>query len=204
MKRFIYAFSMVVCVVLLVNGCSSAPKVTRKPTDEMIDLSGHWNDTDSQMVANTMVEQCLNGPWLSEFNKNKGSDPIVIVGTIINRSHEHINVETFVKDLEMSLLNSGKVSFVADKQDRLGVREEREDMMKGGFTNPDTIKAHGSESGADFMLMGVVTSLKDEIDGKYVNYFQVNLELVDMSTNQKRWMGQHKIKKLVEQRKFKW
>lgn len=184
-------------------GCSSAPKVTRTDIDETIDLSGHWNDSDSRMVADAMIEQVMDASWIDEFLKDHGRDPVVIVGTVINRSHEHVNVDTFVKDLEAALTNSGRVGFVADKQQRLELREERADMQTGN-TEPATIKEKGHEVGADFMLQGTVNSAKDEIKGKYVNFFQVNLELVDLNTNEKRWIGQHKVKKLVERSRFSW
>ena len=193
----------VLCVSFVLVSCSSAPKVTRTDVDKTIDLSGHWNDSDSRMVAEAMIEQLIDASWIMDYMKEKGAEPRVIVGSVINRSHEHVNVDTFVKDLEAQLINSGKVSFVADKQQRLEIREEREDMLQGN-TEPTTIKEKGHEIAADFMLQGTVNSVKDEIEGKYVSYFQVNLELVDLSTNQKRWVGQHKVKKLVERRKFSW
>ena len=43
-------------VVVLVGGCASRPQVTRTSSDEMIDVSGYWNDTDSQLVSIEMVD----------------------------------------------------------------------------------------------------------------------------------------------------
>lgn len=200
--KYIYVLTAFIMTMSFI-GCSSAPKVTRTDIDETIDLSGHWNDSDSRMVADAMIEQVMDASWIDEFLKDHGRDPVVIVGTVINRSHEHVNVDTFVKDLEAALTNSGRVGFVADKQQRLELREERADMQTGN-TEPATIKEKGHEVGADFMLQGTVNSAKDEIKGKYVNFFQVNLELVDLNTNEKRWIGQHKVKKLVERSRFSW
>src|SRR5688572_20990238 len=82
------------------NGCGHETKVTRVDTGIVTDLSGRWNDTDSQMVAEAMVKEALANPWLGNFTKAKNREPIVIVGTVLNKSHEHINVQTFVSDLE--------------------------------------------------------------------------------------------------------
>ena len=113
----------ILIAVLVLGGCASAPKVERKEVDTTIDLSGRWNDTDSRLVSEEMIEDCLNRPWLQRYeNRHGGNPPTVIVGRVKNRSHEHINVQTFVKDLERALINSGQVQFVASKDEREGVR----------------------------------------------------------------------------------
>ena len=126
---------------------------------------------------------------------------MVIVGRVRNRSHEHINVQTFVKDLERALTNSGEVQFVASKGERDAIREERLDMAK--HASEDTMKAPGEEIGADFMLIGTINTIRDEVQGKAVMFYQTNLELIDMSNNVKVWIGEKKIKKLIKRPKMK-
>ena len=193
-------FIPLVIGIFLGTGCAST-KVTRNDVAKPIDLSGQWNDTDSRQVAEEVIQDCLKQPWVSEFNKATGRDPVVIVGSVLNRSNEHINAQVFIKELERSLLNSGKVKFVASSQERQELRVEREDQQAGN-TDPSTISPKGLESGADFMLKGSINSIKDEVKGKYVILYQANLELIDLKTNQKKWIGQKEIKKLVEQRSF--
>lgn len=178
------------------SGCAST-KVERVDVDEQIDLSGDWNDYDAMLVSQEMIKDCLSRPWIHDFVKKEGSDPVVIVGNIRNRTNEHINSQVFVKYLERELLNSGKVTFVASAIERGGIRDEREDQAKG-FTDPDTMAEIGKEHGADYMLIGTVNSVIDQVKRKSVNYYQVNLELVDMSTNKKVWIGQKEIKKYVQ------
>jgi penicillin-binding protein activator len=197
MSRNLFLLLMAVVVAGLA-GC--ATEVIRKEPAEVVDLSGRWNDTDARMTAEDMIKTCLAGNWLGEFNKAQGRDPVVIVGTIVNRSSEHINSLVFVQDLEQALVNSGKVKFVADKQARQEVREERQDQQLNSAleTRAQLIR----ETGADFMLQGSVNSVKDETKGKYVILFQVNLELVNLTTNEKTWIGQQKIKKLVKRPQY--
>ncbi len=183
--------------LLMVGGCSSNPKVTRQDVIKQIDLSGRWNDSDARMVANEMISACLNSVWINEFNKVSGRTPTVIIGSIKNNSYEHINPEMFTEELQRALINSGKVSFVANKDERVEVRDERVDQAAGN-TEPSTISEKGHETGADFMLKGSINAVQDAVKGKYVMFYQVNLELIDMKTNQKRWLGQKEIKKLVE------
>ncbi|MCX8093602.1 MAG: penicillin-binding protein activator LpoB, partial [Candidatus Goldbacteria bacterium] len=53
------------------------------------------------------------------------------------------------------------------------------------------------ELAADFMMKGVITSVKDEKGGEKVIYYQVDMELFDLETNAKVWVGQKKIKKYI-------
>ncbi len=183
---------------LLLGACG--PKVTRIEPAEVRDLSGRWNDTDSRLVAEAMIEDCLNRPWLAEFTGRTGRKPDLIVGRIVNRSSEHISTETFTKDLERVVLNSGRANFVASADERQGVRDERLDQDL--HASPDLRKAPGMEAGADFMLIGSINSIVDRVGGERVVYYQVDLELVAMDNNRKVWIGDKKIKKFVERARF--
>lgn len=198
MKRLstIFVFALL-AGVLAVSGCSS---VKRVEVEEKIDLSGRWNDTDSRMVAETLIKDCVSQGWQPMFTGQNGRPPVVIVGEIKNQSHEHINADVFTKSLERSLINSGKVKFVADKFERGGVREERMDQQEN--SSEATRKKLKNETGADFMLIGSINSVKDEVRGKYVILYQVNLELVNLESNEKVWLGTHELKKVVSKSKY--
>lgn len=187
-----------VFLMLVLAGC--ATQVIRKDVAEITDLSGRWNDTDARLVAEEMVRDCVAGLWVGNFNKENGRDPVVIVGTVVNRSHEHINADVFVQDLEMSLVNAGKVRFVASKIERGELREERADQQLNAAV--PTRAQMISETGADFMLQGAINSVKDETKGQYAIMFQSNLELINLTTNEKVWIGQKKIKKLVKRPQY--
>jgi len=195
----VISFTIVAMVVL--SGCRTVPKVERVGVDTQIDLSGNWNDTDSRLVAEEMVKDALNRNWLSEFRSAKNTKPRVIVGKVLNKSHEHINTETFVKDLERELINSGEVSFVASSEQRQEIRAEREDQALNASI--ETAKSMGQEYGADFMLKGQINTILDEAGSKQVKYYQVELEMINILTNEKVWIGQKKIKKLVDRPRYR-
>lgn len=171
-------------------------KVTRVSTDTVTDLSGNWNDTDSRLVSEEMIQDVLSRPWISRFQQKNNKAPTVIVGTIRNLSHEHINTRTFVSDLEKSLINSGEVDFVASANERGEIRDERRDQDL--HAKEETRKAMGQETGADFMLQGSINTIIDAVSGEQARFYQVDLTLIDLESNRKVWVGQKKIKKTVE------
>jgi penicillin-binding protein activator len=191
-------------LVLVSGGC--AKQVTRVSPDQAIDLSGRWNDVDSRLVADALIRQSFDAQygqgWATSFTQaHAGRKPTVIVGTIRNRSMEHIPVETFVRELERAYLNSGQVQVVASAEERQEVRDERFDQQE--HASADTRARLGKERGADYMLQGDITSIEDREGGRRVVYYQVDVTLVNLETNAKTWTGQHKIKKFVEQARFR-
>ncbi|MCM8813844.1 MAG: penicillin-binding protein activator LpoB [Candidatus Omnitrophica bacterium] len=200
MNKTIVGLCVLGVLGVCIGGCGK-PVVKRTSVEQTIDLSGVWNDTDSRLVAEEMIKDCMNRPWINRFSERAQREPVVIVGTVVNRSHEHINAQLFTKDLEQSLINSNLVKVVASKQEREEVREERQNQQVG-LTEQETVKAFGHETGADFMLQGTVNSVKDEIKGKYVMLYQVTLELVDLKSNEKVWLGKKEIKKYVKRSAF--
>lgn len=195
-----------VAAVFVAAGFLSAcgeTQVTRMDVGEVKDISGRWNDTDSRLVAEEMIKDSLSRQWLPGFTgANAGKNPVVIVGTVRNQSAEHIATDTFVEDLQRELINSGRVNFVASKNERGEVRDERLDQDTNA--SDDTRKANGQESGADFMMSGTINSIVDKEGGRAVVFYQINLKLLNMKTNQIVWNGQKKLKKFVEQSKASW
>jgi uncharacterized protein (TIGR02722 family) len=186
-------------IALALSGCGHETKVTRVDTGVVTDLSGRWNDTDSRMVAEAMVKEALQYPWLGNFEKANQRQPVVIVGTVLNSSHEHISMQTFITDLERELTNSQKVTFVAGKGERDEVRSERKEQAI--YAREDTQNAPGKEIGADFMMKGTIATILDEAEGTKAVFYQVDLQMIDLENNAKVWYGQKKIKKVVERKR---
>lgn len=196
MKKWVFAL----LVVPFVFGCS--PSIKRVETNLVKDVGGGWNDTDAQMVAAEMINDCLNAGWYNKTLLKLGKEPVVIVDTVSNNSMEHINTDVFVEEIQRALINSGKVEFVASKSERGEVRTER--LEQDEFASEETRKAFGKEIGADFMLSGTLNSVVDKSGKKALVFYQVNMKLINLETNQIVWNGQKQIKKYVKRSKVAW
>lgn len=200
MKKILLAAPLLAAVLLL-PACGGK-QVTRIDTDTTVDLSGRWNDTDSRLVAEEMIHDCLNQPWLTRHQTDpKSSDrPVVIVGVVRNKTMEHIAIDTFIKDMERAFIKDGRVRVVADAGSRGDLRDERESMQ--GNATAETVKKFGKELGADYVLMGEINQITDEEGGEKVLFYQTNLELTNVESNEKVWIGDKKIKKFVGKSKY--
>jgi TolB-like protein len=176
-------------------------RVSRIDPNAVTDLSGRWNDADSRLVANALITQSLGAPWVGRYQAtHAGRNPAVIVGSFRNKSMEHVPIETFIRDLERAFVNSGQVSVVASAMEREELRIERGDQQQNAAA--DTRARQAMELGANYMLQGDVQSIEDREGREKIVYYQVDATLIDLESNQKIWIGQHRIKKYIERKRI--
>lgn len=183
-------------LALLIVTISCAHKVTRIDPSETPDISGKWNNTDSRLTADEMINQSLNSAWLNNFVEAKHKKPVVICGMITNKSHEHIEAETFIKDLERAFITTSRVGLVQGGKKREELRAEKADQQSNASVS--TMKKFGLENGADFILQGSINSIVDAYKKKKTVTYQINLELTNIETNEVVWIGDKKISKYVK------
>lgn len=197
MQRKLMAIARVAAILLvgsaLLSGCGK--KVRRIDPESTTDLSGYWNDTDSRIVADDMISDCLSHPWIQQHALEHQAKPVVIVGIVGNRSMEHIATGTFIRDLERAYVNSGHVRVVANPLEREELRDEREQQQD--WATEETRKRLRAETGADYMLNGVIDVIIDKEGGTEVKFYQVDLYLTNIESNERVWIGQSKIKKEI-------
>ncbi|MDR0563073.1 MAG: penicillin-binding protein activator LpoB [Spirochaetaceae bacterium] len=198
-----------VCIgaFILFSGCSSTSKVTRVDADTQTDLSGRWNDTDVRIVCNSLIEDCLNSGRVSQFivqyaGEHGGNPPTVIVGAFRNDSSEHIDTSIISKSMEIAIVNSGKLDFVAGGDTRNELRAERQDQQANA--SEETASALGNETAANFMLTGAVKVMVDKAGDTSTRTYFVSAELTNLETSVRLWMGENsEIKKIIKQAKNK-
>lgn len=197
--------SALFALLIVVGSAGCARQVTRIAPEQAIDLSGRWNDVDSRLVADSLTRQSFEsamGPnWaIRHAQRNGGAPPVVIVGTVRNRSMEHVPVGTFVRDLERAYVNSGLVRVVSSGSEREEIRDERWDQQE--HASEATRSRLRNETGANYMLQGEIQSIEDRERGRSVVFYQVDMTLVNLETNEREWVGQHKIKKYIQRPRF--
>ena len=181
----------------VIIGTSCNRQVQRIETDSTVYLSGRWNDTDARLTAAELVSEVMGQPWLERHKReNNGEEPVVIVGMVENKSHEHIEAEVFTKELEKAFVKSGRVRLVQGGAKREQIRRERADQQNN--SSQSTMKSWGLEIGADYMLQGSINSIMDAYKRKKVVYYQIDMTLTNIETNEVVWIGDKKIKKFVK------
>jgi len=198
MRNFMTVVVAVTLAAVLLAGCGGTKVENVDPTTEGY-ISGRWNDSDARAVADQLIPQCLEGAWLPEFRGQQGElRPRILVADIENNTSEHINKDVFMNELQRVLINSAVVRFVADeaiREDLMREVEWQRDMAKDGGVSDDVDRG---VSGADFVLLGTISSVVDQADKKAIVYYKVDLSLTDLRNWEKVWIGTAERKHLVE------
>jgi uncharacterized protein (TIGR02722 family) len=191
----------VLSLVTLVSGCGKSVEVARVESGKDVALTDKWNDEDSRLVAEEMINDMLSYPWIGQFKQRfPDKDPLVTVQRVRNKSHEHIAVETFVNDIKRAVIRSGKAGFIATREERQDTRAELADQDMNA--SAETRMERGEEDGANFALSGTINSIVDQLDGQRVTSYQVDLKLINLQTAREVWNGTKKIKKFSERKSF--
>jgi penicillin-binding protein activator len=178
----------------ILMACS--PQVSRINPDTKIDLSGRWNDTDSKQVADQMILDLLTSDSYKNYATTLGRKPVIIVGTIRNKTSEHIDANNYVKKFEVVIHNSGLAELVESDDFRDQLRKERAEQQE--FASAASMAQWGKEAGADLMLFGEMNSETDTANRKRIVNYITTLFLTDVETNKRVWYGQREIKKLIK------
>ena len=195
--KMIVASSLVVAGIFA--GCSGNWKVKREDPTTATDTDYRFNDSDARETVTAVVADCLSRPWASNWSTaHGGKQPIVFLGNVKNDTQDYnVNPELFTNAIQREMINSGRVRIKAERDARQELRDERLDTK---YNDPATIKAVAKEINADFALTGNVQQvLQRSNDGKsMINFYQINMELTDVETAEKVWIGSKEIKKSVK------
>lgn len=192
LSLFVIGFTM----LGILAGCASPSKVMRVDPNQPVDLSGKWNDTDSKKVSDEIIPACLNDSWSNKFMEYSGRLPVVMVATVYNKTDEHISADTFISDLERAMIESKRVRVVQGGAELDEIRAIRQGQAS--YTDPAVRDYLQKELGVDYVVQGAINKISDIDANRRVYYYQVDLELIDLKTTEKVWIGQQKLKKYVE------
>jgi uncharacterized protein (TIGR02722 family) len=186
-----------------VAGACSAPyrEVRRVDPETVVDVDYRFNDTDARQVWQGMMNDSTFRGWVDRWiASHNGQLPIIIIGNIKNNTQDYINTLTFTRNFEREMLNSGRVRVVAAKSDRPDIRDER--LQGQEWNSAQTRKQMKNETGADLILLGDINDIQQRsLDGRTVSkYYQVNLDMTDLESNEKAWIGSVEVKKVSRDR----
>lgn len=209
MKKVFFTSITMILVLALFSACetSGPTKVERVDASKQIDLSGRWNDSDVKTVSDSLIKDCLNSPRVAQFiqqysQRNSGRTPACLVGAFKNDSSEHIDTSLVSRNMEMAILNSGKMDFVAGGDTLEQLRSEKQGQLE--YASEETAVSLANETGAVLLLTGSVKSIVDRAGNQTVRSYFVTAELTNVETRTRLWMGSNdEIKKVITQSKYK-
>jgi len=192
-----------VAIIGIGVGCGARRKVTREATPGTAEeLSGNWSAVDAKETSEVLIKDCFANPWLGDFVKEHGRKPAVRVRGIVNKTDEHIDAQVFIKNIEKAMVNSGKVSVLAQEGAELGsVNAEQDYATEGRVEDGPSV---GNQKGGDFVVAVRLASILDQVQGKRTKFYKVSFEMLNATSGEKVWIGDHEIQKTITQKKVSW
>lgn len=181
-----------------VGGCHPQRDVTRVDPNTVIDLDYRFSADDARFTYQAMVNDAMYRTWIDRwYQGHAGAKPVVVIGPVKNETQDYINTKLFTDNWQRELLNADRVRFVAGKEQRPDIREERAQGQE--WNTPETRKQMRAELGADLILAGAISDNKQRsLDGKtMVTVYSINLTLTNLESNEILWNHSFEIKKLV-------
>lgn len=196
MKLKVVLVNLLAVSSLFLFSCATTSVKRYAAEDSVKDLSGYWNSNDVDQVCTTLIDSCIKSRRITNFRATEGRAPVVIIGTIRNKSVEHIDTSILSKRFQNVIINDGTLEFVADANQREELRAEKNDQAENAY---ETAKSIGNETAADFMLQGTVSTIIDTAGRQQVRTYQVDMQLIDLETNRIVWSEQNNdIKKYIK------
>lgn len=157
--------------------------------------TGEWNDVDADLVARGIIEEALKSRFVEEWQQSHADKkPTLRLYPIRNRTTAYINHRFFTKQLEQALVRAGKLTVVAAAEERArssdgeleDVREQADDQAQGR-----------RDADVDLVLNGWILSQEEQDAAVTVRSYLTSVEIVDVATEKKVWIGQKRIRKQI-------
>ena len=196
--RMVRAPAWMMAFLSLVLLAACAKRVEYGDAAAVETLTVDFGSTDLQMIAGKMVQSLLASPVMQE-----GTQPVIQVSRFRNKTDEHIDTKAISDKIRTALLQSGRVHFAAGEV-RDEIIEELEYQRGSGYVDEGTRTRIGKMVGADYLLMGEITSIRKKSGRETDLYFLVTLNLVDIETALIPWSEQQEIRKAAKRALIGW
>ena len=141
---------LIASAAILMTGCATAPTRIEAGGQRAITSMG-VDLKDFREVAGNMVAQLLVHNAITRFEGENGRLPVIDVGTVVNKSDIHVDLEQITGRINEDLLNSGIVELVANDA---GARNA------AALDNFENDVKNATDDRADFYLEGTIVMLQ--------------------------------------------
>jgi len=178
---------------IIVSGAGCGTKVYTKgkyinPQKKEL-LSDKFVESDLQFIADKLANSLINSDVLNGKNRK----PAIIISLFSNATDEHIDILSLTNKIRTILFKSKRFVFLNERL-RKAISKEYE-YQGSGYVDPATAKAKGSQIGADWMISGHITSIRQPVGRKEIVYYKTTLEVTNIKTSQIVWTDDVEVKK---------
>lgn len=172
-------FIGLLCIGLVLSGCYFCkkhepvpmPEPVENPTDNAVQQG--WTPEHFREAARSLTADLLSASWYQDFSAAETRKPVIMILSVQNLTEEHISAENLSRDLSRELLRSGRVTFVAPREDR-----------PLNPDNPEPTEGIAESTGADFAIKGSIVRTGALGENLRSKLYEVELSLVNLKSGE--------------------
>jgi len=103
-----------VAFAMAMSGCGERPAPPPPPPPP---VQSAWTPADSQDVAKQMIDAAARDQWVSEFTGKAGHPPHILIGDIVDRSNDSVDMKELSNDLQAAITASGTLVLANGRDD---------------------------------------------------------------------------------------
>jgi uncharacterized protein (TIGR02722 family) len=196
MKRVALVLAIIAAASLA--GCATKKVYTKGKyiePGEVILLSDKFVEADLQIIADRLSQSLLS----SEAVASRKTKPAVIMSLITNGTDEHIDMLSLSNKIRQHLIESGQLRFINERMRKIIAAEY--EYQASGYVSPETAKQKGLQIGADWLVSGHISAIKQPVGRKEIVYYKTTLEVTDLETSEILWSDELEIKKQFQRKR---
>lgn len=197
MKSIYSAAAVAMIFALTLCSCAQTRVYTKGKyidPDEVALLSDKFVESDLQLIADSLSQSLLGSDLMGSQDKK----PAIIISLFTNATDEHIDILSLTNKIRTDLIKTGRFTFLNERL-RKKLAEEYE-YQASGYVNPETAKIKGKQIGADWLISGHITSIRQPVGKKEIVYYKTTLEVTDLETSEILWTDEIEIKKAFKRK----
>lgn len=199
MKQYFFLFGLLVVLVSSIS-CGSTRVYSRGSyvDAERVDLlSDKFVESDLQTIADQLSRSFLNSPLLGR----QSGKPAIIISLFTNATDEHIDLLSLTNKIRTKLIQSDRFTFLNERL-RAQMAEEYE-YQQSGFVSEESAKNKGHQLGADWLISGHISSIKQPVGREEIIYYKTTLEVTKLETSEMLWADEVEIKKSFHKKRIR-
>lgn len=198
MKKIVKPALIISALALALAGCASQ-QVSYQDPNAVSTTSIDFSSTDLQSIAGKMVDSLLTFPPIVQITAKQR--PVITYGGISNQTDEHVDISGIKNMISTKLIESGKFRYV-DMASVASLRKQLKYQHESGMVDQNTAVAMGKQIGAQFILTGSLSSIRQSNSSETSLYYLFTLRLINIQTGIVEWQGQKQIRKLQKRSMF--
>ncbi|WP_130472513.1 penicillin-binding protein activator LpoB [Candidatus Magnetaquicoccus inordinatus] len=159
-------------------------------------VTNTFGSTDLQMIAESMTRSMLQSPALTAGKRR----PLITVNEVKNKTSEYIDTRAITDSILTQLTKSGLVRFAVDTADMQDQTEELARQNQSGLYKKSSSKKMGKMEGADFRLVGSISSIVKRTQDIHDVYYKFSLRLTEIESGVVEWADEKEIRKTTSAR----